>query len=124
MIPYFRFNFKSENEENFSIVRKFFKTIKLEGHVPFRPLLFLYYIFRYIRDFNYELVEVTSYKDYLLDLIRRYKVLSFSIALPEKQPSLSYSSVGASAIGFVFQLTKSLLATCPQCIGPHWLEYG
>ena len=67
----------TENEENFSIVRKFFKTIKLEGHVPFRPLLFLYYIFRYIRDFNYELVEVTSYKDYLLDLIRRYKVLSF-----------------------------------------------
>jgi len=67
----------TESEEDFSIVRKFFKTIKLEGHVPFRPLLFLYYIFRYIRDFNYELVEVTSYKDYLLDLIRRYKVLSF-----------------------------------------------
>lgn len=67
----------TESEENFSIIRKFFKTIKLEGHVPFRPLLFLYYIFRYIRDFNDELVEVTSYKDYLLDLIRRYKVLSF-----------------------------------------------
>ena len=28
----------SENEKDFSLVRKFFKAIKLEGHVPFRPL--------------------------------------------------------------------------------------
>lgn len=66
-----------EDDQKFSIVRKFFRTIKLEGHVPFRPLLFLYYIFRYVRDFSEELNEITSYKDYLLDLVRRYKVMSF-----------------------------------------------
>ncbi len=67
----------SENEKDFSLVRKFFKAIKLEGHVPFRPLLFVYYIFRYIEDFNSELIQIKSYKDYLLDLVKRYKVMSF-----------------------------------------------
>ena len=73
----------TEDEEKFSIVRKFFRTIKLEGHVPFRPLLFLYYIFRYIRDNNEELNNLKldkserPYQTYLLDLVRRYKVMSF-----------------------------------------------
>ena len=64
-------------------MRKFFRTIKLEGHVPFRPLLFLYYIFRYIRDNNEELNNLKldkserPYQTYLLDLVRRYKVMSF-----------------------------------------------
>ena len=73
----------NEDEQKFSIVRKFFKTIKLEGHIPFRPFLFLYYIFRYVRDNNEELNSLKldkserPYQRYLLDLVRRYKVVSF-----------------------------------------------
>ncbi len=66
----------SDDKEK-SLIRKFLETIKLEGHIPFRPLLFLYYIFRYVRDFSEELDEITSYQDYLLDLVNRYKVMSF-----------------------------------------------
>lgn len=73
----------NEDDQKFSIVRKFFRTIKLEGHVPFRPLLFLYYIFRYVRDNNEELNNLKldkserPYQTYLLDLVKRYKVMSF-----------------------------------------------
>jgi hypothetical protein len=31
---------------------------------------------------------------------------------------------GASATGRCSQCTRSLLRACPQCIGPHWVEYG
>lgn len=64
-------------------IRKFLEAIKLEGHIPFRPLLFLYYIFRYVRDNSDELNDLIlnksakPYKEYLLDLVKRYNVLSF-----------------------------------------------
>ena len=66
-----------------SSIRKFLEAIKLEGHIPFRPLLFLYYIFRYVRDNNEELTNLKldksekPYQTYLLDLVKRYSVLSF-----------------------------------------------
>ena len=66
-----------------SSIRKFLEAIRLEGHIPFRPLLFLYYIFRYVRDNNDELDNLKldkaerPYQTYLLDLDRRYSVLSF-----------------------------------------------
>lgn len=60
-----------------SPVRKFLEAIKLEGHIPFRPLLFLYYIFRYIEDNQQEIENIKSFQGYLLDLVERYKVLSF-----------------------------------------------
>ncbi len=72
----------SDDKEK-SPIKKFLEAIKLEGHIPFRPLLFLYYIFRYVRDNNEELINLKSdkseksYQTYLLDLIRRYSVLSF-----------------------------------------------
>lgn len=31
---------------------------------------------------------------------------------------------GAVATGKCSQCTRSLLRACPQCIGPHWVEYG
>lgn len=64
-------------------IRKFLESIKLEGSIPFRPLLFLYYIFKYIRDNKEELnylqldQEEQPYQSYLLDLVKRYNVLSF-----------------------------------------------
>jgi transcriptional regulator with XRE-family HTH domain len=72
----------SDDKEK-SPIRKFLEAIKLDTHIPFRPLLFLYYIFRYVRDNNEELNVLKSdksekpYQTYLLDLVRRYSVLSF-----------------------------------------------
>ncbi len=60
-----------------NIFSKFLNALTLDSHIPFRPLLFLYYIFRYVRDNKDELATVTNFQDYLLDLIRRYQVLSF-----------------------------------------------
>lgn len=71
------------SSEEKSSIRKFLEAIKLDGHIPFRPLLFLYYIFRYVRDNNEELNNLNSdksenpYKTYLLDLVRRYNISSF-----------------------------------------------
>lgn len=66
-----------DNTDEKSALRKFLEAIKLEGHIPFRPLLFLYYIFRYIRDNKNEITNLTSYQNYLVELVRRYNVLSF-----------------------------------------------
>jgi transcriptional regulator with XRE-family HTH domain len=71
------------SSEEKSSIKKFLEAIKLDGHIPFRPLLFLYYIFRYVRDNNEELNNLNSdksenpYKTYLLDLVRRYNISSF-----------------------------------------------
>lgn len=71
-----------DNNEK-SLIVKFLKTIKLDGHIPFRPLLFLYYVFRYTKDNKNEIYELENlkteepYKNYLLDLVQRYNVLSF-----------------------------------------------
>jgi transcriptional regulator with XRE-family HTH domain len=72
----------SDNKEK-SPIKKFLEAIKLEGQIPFRPILFLYYIFKYIRDNKEELnylqldQEEQPYQSYLLDLVKRYNVLSF-----------------------------------------------
>lgn len=67
----------SDNPNDKSIIRKFLDTIRLENHIPFRPMLFLYYIFRYVQDNSEELNEIQSYKEYLIDLVKRYKVYTF-----------------------------------------------
>ena len=67
----------SDSTQEKSPIRKFLEATKLEGHIPFRPLLFLYYIFRYVRDNAGELAEITSFQAYLLDLVKRYNVVSF-----------------------------------------------
>jgi transcriptional regulator with XRE-family HTH domain len=59
-----------------SVLRKFLEALRLEGHIPFRPLLFLYYIFRYVQDNKDELASVKSYQSYLIDLVNRYNVLT------------------------------------------------
>jgi transcriptional regulator with XRE-family HTH domain len=60
-----------------NIFTKFLDALTLEGHIPFRPLLFLYYIFRYVRDNKDELTRVPNFQNYLLELVKRYQVLSF-----------------------------------------------
>lgn len=70
-------NLFSESDNNKSVFRKFLEALRLEGHIPFRPLLFLYYIFRYVRNNKDEIVHIGSYQEYLLDLVKRYNVLSF-----------------------------------------------
>lgn len=73
----------ASNDKEKSPVRKFLEAIKLEGAIPFRPLLFLYYIFRYVRENNEEQNNLKldksehPYQQYLLDLVKRYNVLSF-----------------------------------------------
>lgn len=73
----------SQDSNDKSLLRKFFEIIKLDDHIPFRPLMFLYYIFRYTKDNKEEIYELKNqkqeepYKQYLLDLVQRYNVLSF-----------------------------------------------
>lgn len=52
------------------------KVIKLEGHLPIRAFLFLYYIFRYLNENQNELKKVSNYQEFFIDLISRYKVFS------------------------------------------------
>lgn len=59
-----------------SVFRKFLEALHLEGHIPFRPLLFLYYIFRYVQDNEKEVNSLNKYQYYLIDLVRRYNVLT------------------------------------------------
>lgn len=66
-----------EDSNQKSPFRKFLEAVKLEGDIAFRPLLFLYYIFSYIRDNKNEIEQIQEYKSYLIDLIKRYNVLSF-----------------------------------------------
>ncbi|MDD3443487.1 MAG: helix-turn-helix transcriptional regulator [Sulfurimonas denitrificans] len=64
------------NKEESSTVEKLLKALKLEGHIPVRPFLFLYYIFRYIAENKAELENIESYKKYIVDLVSRYKVFT------------------------------------------------
>lgn len=59
-----------------SAFEKFLIAIRFEGHIPFRPALFVYYMFRYIVENLDELNSKENYKDYLIELIKRYKVKS------------------------------------------------
>ena len=67
----------SDNDQEKPAIRLFLEAIRLDGYIPFRPLLFLYYIFRYVKDHKDEVDKIESYKEYLLDLAKRYNVLSF-----------------------------------------------
>jgi transcriptional regulator with XRE-family HTH domain len=67
----------SDNDQEKSAIRIFLEAIRLDGHIPFRPLLFLYYIFRYVKDNKDEVAKINSYKEYILDLVKRYNVLTF-----------------------------------------------
>lgn len=66
----------SHNKEESSAVKKFIKALKFEGHITVRPLLFLYYIFRYIDENKDELQNIESYKKYITNLVARYKVFT------------------------------------------------
>lgn len=60
----------------------------------------------------------------LMPGVNQRQVSPSTTAEPEKQPSLSSGPSGARATGKCSQCTRSLLRACPQCIGPHWVEYG
>lgn len=64
------------SDEEKSPTYKFLEAIKLEGHIPVRPFLFLYYVFTFIvQDEKKE--PITSYREYLIDVIIAYKTLSW-----------------------------------------------
>ena len=66
------------NKEESSTVEKLLKALKLEGHIPVRPFLFLYYIFQIIeKDLSGKQKTITDYKQYLGDAIIKYKVLAW-----------------------------------------------
>ncbi|QOP45550.1 helix-turn-helix domain-containing protein [Sulfurimonas paralvinellae] len=64
------------SDEEKSPMYKFFEAIKLEGHIPVRPFLFLYYIFQFIvQDENKN--SITDYRQYLIDIVLSFKTLSW-----------------------------------------------
>ena len=67
--------FSNKNEK--SAMRTILRSIYLEGHIPYRAFLFLYYTFKYISENQHELNNVKSYKNYLIELIQRYNQFSF-----------------------------------------------
>lgn len=56
---------------------KFLTSLKFEGHLPIRPFLFLYYIFKFINQ-DESRNTVTNYKEYLMNIILAYKTLSWN----------------------------------------------
>jgi len=67
--------FQISNEEK-SPMYRFFEAVKLEGHIPVRPFLFLYYIFQFIvQDEKKDPIE--DYRQYLIDIILSFKTLSW-----------------------------------------------
>lgn len=64
------------SDEEKSLTFKFLESIKLEGHLPVRPFLFLYYIFTFIAQ-DKKKETITSYREYLIDVILSYKTLSW-----------------------------------------------
>jgi len=64
------------SDQEKSPMYKFFEAIKLEGHIPVRPFLFLYYIFQFIiQDENKN--STIDYRQYLIDIILSFKTLSW-----------------------------------------------
>jgi len=59
-----------------SPIYRFLEAVKLEGHMPARPFLFLYYIFTFIAQ-DEEKESITSYRQYLIDVMSSYKTLSW-----------------------------------------------
>lgn len=58
-----------------SMLYRFLLSIKLEGHLPIRPYLFLYYVFRFIAQDTSKPTE--NFKGYILDIILSFKTLSW-----------------------------------------------
>ncbi|MEA2019026.1 MAG: helix-turn-helix domain-containing protein [Campylobacterota bacterium] len=69
---------KENDKKVKSPLRRFLESIKLEGHIPFRPLLFLYYVFRYMQDNEDKIKQIPNngYQNYLIELTSKYKILS------------------------------------------------
>ncbi len=64
------------SDEEKSPMYKFFEAVKLEGHIPVRPFLFLYYIFQFIVQ-DEKKDSITDYRQYLIDIILSFKTLSW-----------------------------------------------
>lgn len=67
----------SNNGYEKSVFEKLLEAIKFEGHMPFRPALFVYYMFRYVVENMDELSKQKHYKEYLIELVSRYNIKSF-----------------------------------------------
>lgn len=59
-----------------STIMKILSALNLEGHIPYRPFLFLYYTFKYISENSDELNDIKSYKEYFVELVKRYNQFS------------------------------------------------
>jgi len=102
-------------------------SLKLEGHLPMRPFLFLYYIFRYINENQHELKKINIYKEFLIDLVLRYKVFSIKnnpiftnkikeeveanieLKLNEKECKLLITHVGRTIFNLESKMTSSMV---------------
>lgn len=63
-------------DEDKSPMYRFLEAIKLEGHIPVRPFLFLFYIFQFIAQ-DERKDSITSYRQYLIDVILSFETLSW-----------------------------------------------
>lgn len=65
----------SKDDEK-STIMKILSALHLEGHIPYRPFLFLYYTFKYVSENSDELQNIKSYKEYFVELVKRYNQFS------------------------------------------------
>ena len=68
---------KFSNKEEKSTIQNILHALKLECHFPYRPFLFLYYVFKYVSENINELKQIKSYKDYLISLTQRYNQYTY-----------------------------------------------
>ena len=68
---------KFSNKEEKSTIQNILHALKLEGHFPYRPFLFLYYVFKYVSENMDELKQIKSYKEYLISLAQRYNQYTY-----------------------------------------------
>ena len=68
---------KFSNKEEKSTIQNILHALKLEGHFPYRPFLFLYYVFKYVSENMDELNQIKSYKEYLISLVQRYNQYTY-----------------------------------------------
>ena len=68
---------KFSNKEEKSTIQNILHALKLEDHFPYRPFLFLYYVFKYVSENINELKQIKSYKDYLISLTQRYNQYTY-----------------------------------------------
>ena len=68
---------KFSNKKDKSTIQNILNALKLEGHFPYRPFLFLYYVFKYVSNNKNELYQIKSYKEYLINLVQRYNQYTY-----------------------------------------------